>query len=68
MGKKWEELTPDEKVEDLRRDVVRLFTAVNGALDELRRVSGETSQAQNLASEVAKAVQALERQKSAKDG
>lgn len=41
----WEQLTPAERVEDLRRDVVRLFTALREMASEQDRLRSQVSEA-----------------------
>lgn len=36
MPKSWNELTDPEKIEDLRRDVVRLFDVLNASIADVR--------------------------------
>ena len=40
MPKGWQDLTQSEKIEDLRRDVLRLFDAANDHLERIRALSG----------------------------
>ena len=61
MKKQWEELTPAEKIEDLRGDVKRLFGTVTNLNEAISGVSFRLTGAVNLLSEVAAAVKKLEK-------
>jgi hypothetical protein len=56
MPKTWEQLTPEEKIDDLRNDVVKLFEEARAARRE-RQVLGESiGRVDAKLTEVAKAV------------
>lgn len=42
---KWEQLTPAEKVDDLRSDVIRLFVALREMASEQDRLRSQVSEA-----------------------
>ena len=58
--KTWQELTPAEKIEDLRRDVQKLFDVVNALSDDLRRTWNHSQKNEAKLSEVSKGVATLE--------
>ena len=60
MPKTWEQLTEPEKIEDLRRDVVRLFDILTHLRNDVARVWGAAQENQTKLFEVAKAVEELE--------
>ena len=64
-GKTWEQMTQAEKIEDLRRDVKRLFTAANtietklsdlqsGTSGDLKKLAERVDQLANLMNEASK--------------
>lgn len=59
MDKKWEEMTQAEKVEDLRKDVKRIFQVLNELHSEQSALSHRVTGAASLASELAKKVERL---------
>ena len=52
MKKAWEKMTEAEKVEDLRKDVVRIFSA-------LREIASDVGDLRTMVSEVAKNLDSL---------
>ena len=52
MKKAWEKMTEAEKVEDLRKDVVRIFSA-------LREIASDVGDLRTMVSEVAKKLDSL---------
>ncbi len=52
MKKTWEQMTEAEKVEDLRNDVVRIFSA-------LREIASDVGDLRTMVSEVAKKLDSL---------
>ena len=52
MKKTWEKMTEAEKVEDLRKDVVRIFSA-------LREIASDVGDLRTMVSEVAKKLDSL---------
>lgn len=59
MAKTWEQMTQAEKIEDLRRDVVRLFDAYNDLSRRLTAGSAHIGQLSTIASEAYRAVEEL---------
>ena len=59
MAKTWEQMTQAEKIEDLRRDVVRLFDAYNDLSRRLTAGSAHLGQVATVASEAARVVEGL---------
>ena len=60
MAKKWDDLSQSEKIEDLRRDMLRIYEAVNALASDVGRTWSFTRETSAKLSEVAKAVEALE--------
>jgi hypothetical protein len=60
MPKTWEQLSQSEKIEDLRRDMLRIYSAVNALATDVGRTWSFTRETSAKLSEVAKAVGALE--------
>jgi hypothetical protein len=55
MAKRWEDLTQAEKIEDLRRDVVKIMAAVNQQSRDLDQIRGQLNQlAEKLGEEYAR--------------
>jgi phage host-nuclease inhibitor protein Gam len=52
MAKTWDEMTSTEKIENLRRDVVRLFDAYNDLDRHLKAGSAYLGQIATIASEI----------------
>jgi hypothetical protein len=47
--KTWEELTQSEKIEDLRKDIVRVFSALTSIASDVEALRGKVSEvAKNL--------------------
>ena len=61
MAKTWDEMTTEEKVEDLRRDVKTIMDAVNSSNEAQRELSKDHRRVSNMLAEVAKAVEEIER-------
>jgi hypothetical protein len=61
MDKKWDDLSPSEKIEDLRSDVKAIFQHLNELSAGQRALNQRLDGAASLASEVAKKVDALTR-------
>jgi hypothetical protein len=59
MAKTWDQLTPEEKIEDLRRDVVNLFDALNASNRARALVATHVDEAKSLAREAIAAVKEL---------
>jgi chromosome segregation ATPase len=59
MTKTWEQMTEAEKIEDLRRDVVRIFRVLNSIDHSLSALAAHLDQAQKTAREASTAVSAL---------
>jgi archaellum component FlaC len=66
MAKNWNEMSYAEKCEDLRKDIKRLFEAVNSITGEVTFLRGNQNEMRSTLSEVAKAVEKLEREIRAK--
>ena len=61
MGKKWEELSHVEKIEDLRKEVKRLFVVANNIMATQDNAASQISRIKLTLNEVAKAIDQLER-------
>ena len=59
MPKTLEQLTQSEKIEDLRRDVQRLFAAINSAKNDINVVSGFSGEIGDLVKKLEREVKAL---------
>jgi hypothetical protein len=59
MRKTWEQMTPEEKIEDLRSDVKRIFLVLSDLKSENTALAHRVTGAASLASEVAKKVETL---------
>lgn len=59
MAKSWETMTSEEKIEDLRSDVKRIFQLLSDLKSEQAALSHRVTGAASLASEVAKKVETL---------
>ena len=57
----WKQQSQAEKIEDLRRDVTRLFDAMNNGAASVQQIRKLANENHALLSEVAKAVENLER-------
>jgi hypothetical protein len=57
MAKTWEQMTQAEKIEDLRRDMIRLFDAYNDPSRRLAAGSAHLGQVATIASKAARAVE-----------
>lgn len=57
----WEELSVAEKVEDLRRDVKRIFDLLNGLSTRIDNLAMSGGATKTKVDEVGRAVQALEK-------
>jgi hypothetical protein len=53
MPKTWDDMSQTEKIEELRRDVLKIYSAFNGLVSDVRGTSSKLN-------EVAKAVEVLE--------
>jgi hypothetical protein len=62
-AKTWNEFTPTEKIEDIRRDVARLFEKLNWLTSDLQQVWKLANDDHSKLSKVAKAVEDLEAQR-----
>jgi hypothetical protein len=60
MPKKWDELSQPEKIEELRRDMLRIYDAFNALASDVGRTWSFTRETSAKLSAVAKAVEALE--------
>ena len=56
----WGTLTPDEKIEDLRRDLLKLFDAVNFLAGDLQRFSALAADTDRKMSQALEAIEALQ--------
>ena len=59
MSKKWEDMTPAEKIEDLRRDMKATMATVNAWMDQTKQLGVFHNDLMKKVSEVAAAVQTL---------
>ena len=59
MAKTWEQLTEPEKIEDLRKDVQRLFGVANDFLERVRTLSSAVQQNTETLKKVEEALEAL---------
>ena len=60
-NKNWDEMDDDEKLEVLREDIQRLFNFANALGGDVRRAWLKANEVDSKLSEVAKAVEELER-------
>lgn len=67
MPKTWEQLTDQEKIEDLRRDMMRIFEAVRDLNHRLAFVGQNLGRVEMIALEAAKEVAELKAQLSSSD-
>jgi hypothetical protein len=67
-SKKWENLTETEKLDDLRRDAIRIFDALRGLDDRLAYLGQNLGRVERIALEAAKAVEELKAQQSKEGG
>jgi hypothetical protein len=59
MSKTWDEMSQSEKIEDLRRDVVRLFDAYNDLSRRLAAAGTHLGRIETIATEAAKSAEEL---------
>jgi uncharacterized coiled-coil DUF342 family protein len=59
VAKTWEQLTEPEKIEDLRKDVQRLFGVANDFLERVRTLSSAVQQNTETLKKVEEALEAL---------
>jgi hypothetical protein len=57
--KTWEQLSQSEKIDDLRRDVVRLFAEVSSVNSRMSFMGGHIGRIETMASKALKEVEAL---------
>lgn len=60
MAKTWEEMTAAEKIEDLRRDILKTMQTVNAWAQSQRELGQDHHRLSNFVSEVAEAVKKVE--------
>jgi hypothetical protein len=56
----WEDMSQEEKIEDLRRDVKRLFNVANDHLDRIRALAGAVAANSEAPRKVEAALKALQ--------
>ena len=59
MPKTWDQMSDPERIQDLRRDVVRLFDAINDLNHRLGSLGANLGRVETIAREAAKAVEKL---------
>ncbi len=55
MGKKWEEMTQEEKIDDLRRDVKTIFSHLNMVKNDVQLLAGKLNEHATILTRVQKA-------------
>ena len=60
MPKTWDQLTQEEKIEDLRRDMLRLYEAVNSLSDGVQRTFSLARESERKVCEALAAIQKLQ--------
>lgn len=60
MAKAWQDLTLEEKVEDLRRDMLKIYDAVNSLAGDVQRVWSLSRETEKKLSEALKAIEKLQ--------
>jgi hypothetical protein len=67
MPKSWDQMTDVERVDDLRRDVIRIFAALQGLDNRMAFLGQNLGQVERIATRAAAAVEELKVQQSTED-
>lgn len=60
MAKMWDQLTSEEKIEDLRRDMLRIYGVVNSLAGDVQRTWSLSRETEQKLSEALRAIEKLQ--------